>query len=159
MKTSPMRLLAMLLLFLTAFASHAGDVKESRDVEGARETVTSLVNAWNEHDMNAFANLFAEDADYVNIEGTRWRGRSAIKDAHTFVHSTIFKHSHLTVDDTTFKQLSPDVIVARSTWRLEGQTTMKGEPVPSRTGIVTNVMVRSGPKWMIAVTQNTDIVH
>ena len=159
MNTSVMRRLAMLMLTLAVFASPAGYAQESRDMEGARSTITNLVNAWNEHDMNAFANLFVEDADYVNIEGTRWRGRSAIKDAHAFVHSTIFKHSTLTVDDTTFKQLSPDVIVARSTWRLEGQTTMKGEAVPGRTGIVTNVLVRSGPKWMIAVTQNTDIVH
>ena len=94
----------------------------------------------------------------MNIEGTRWRGRAAIRDAHAFVHATIFKQSRLTIDDTTIRQLGGDVIVARSTWRLEGQTTMKGAPVPPRTGILTNVLVRSGSGWKIVVAQNTDIV-
>lgn len=160
MTNSSLRLfIALLIVGFAGLRASVGYAHGSQDVERARLTIASLERAWNEHDMEAFANLFAEDADFVNIEGTRWRGRAAIKDAHAFVHATIFKKSHLTVDDTTVKQLSPDVIVARSTWRLEGQTTMKGEAVPPRAGILTNVLVRSGSNWKIVVTQNTDIVQ
>ncbi|WP_157971443.1 SgcJ/EcaC family oxidoreductase [Dyella sp. C9] len=148
-------LAALALLFMPVI--HADS--NSRDADAARSTITAMERAWNEHDMDAFAKLFAEDADFVNVEGTRWRGRPAIKEATTFVHSTIFKKSRLTVDDTTVRQLGRDVIVTRSTWHLVGQTTMKGDPVPDRTGILTNVLVRSGAGWLISVTQNTDIVR
>lgn len=143
------------MLVLSIPSSYASESEAAGD---ARLLVANIERAWNSHDMDAFANLFTDDADFVNIEGTRWRGRAAIKDAHAFVHKTIFKQNRLTINDTTIKQLSPDVVVARSTWHLEGQTTMKGESVPSRTGILTNVLVRSGSTWKIAVAQNTDIV-
>lgn len=143
------------LLAVSAPSSHAD---ESEAAGNVRLLIADFERAWNSHDMDAFASLFTDDADFVNVEGTRWLGRSAIKDAHAFVHKTILRQSRLTIVDTTIRQLSPDVIVARSNWRLEGQTTMKGEPVPGRTGILTHVLVRSGSSWRIAVTQNTDIV-
>ncbi|WP_430389913.1 SgcJ/EcaC family oxidoreductase [Dyella sp. 20L07] len=159
MNKSSRRLLVMLLAILSTLSIPFAHAEDAPDAAAARATVSDIERAWNQHDMDAFANLFAEDADFVNIEGTRWRGRAAIKEAHAFVHSTIFKNSHLTVDDTTVRQLSQDVIVTRSVWRLDGQTTMKGATVPGRTGILTNVLVRSGSRWVIAVAQNTDIVH
>ena len=33
-----------------------------------------LVQAWNAHDMKAFASFFADDADFVNVAGLRWKG-------------------------------------------------------------------------------------
>jgi uncharacterized protein (TIGR02246 family) len=159
MNRSSIRLFAMILAVVTVIPAAICHAKGNQDVEDARSTIANLEHAWNTHDMDAFAGQFADDADFVNIEGTRWQGRQAIKDAHAFVHATIFKQSHLTIEDTTIRQLDANVIVARSTWRLEGQTTMKGAAVPSRTGILTNVLVRSGSSWKIAVTQNTDIVN
>lgn len=140
------------LCVLLAPTSHS---RESNAIAGARQTISNFERAWNSHDMALFASLFADDADFVNIEGTRWRGRAAIVDAHTFVHKTIFKQSRLTIDDTTFKQLSPDIVVARTTLHIEGQTTMQGKPVPGRKAILTNVLVHSGSTWKIVVTQNT----
>lgn len=158
MRSTSSHLPALLLVAVLGLAAPASRGQDNESAREARQIVAGIERAWNSHDMEAFASLFADDADFVNIEGTRWRGRAAIKDAHAFVHATIFKQSRLTIDDTTFTPLTPEVVVARSTWRLEGQTTMKGAPVPGRTGILTNVLVRSGAGWKIAVTQNTDIV-
>lgn len=159
MNTLLMRTFALLLVMLAALSAPRSYAQNSQSLGDVRQTIERFAQVWNTHDMDAFADLFAEDADFVNIEGTRWRGRTAIKDAHQFVHKTIFKESRLTIEETTIRQLSQDVVVARSTWRLEGQTTMKGSPVPGRTGILTNVLVRSGSGWKIVVAQNTDIVQ
>lgn len=148
------RLLHLLVAALVACSAHA---QESPDAKDARAAVAGFERAWNQHDMEAFAGLFTEDADFVNIEGTRWRGRTAIKEAHAFVHASIFKQSHLDIVDVTIRQLGPDVIVARATWHLEGQTTMKGAAVPARSGILTTVLTRSGSGWKIDTAQNTDI--
>jgi hypothetical protein len=59
-------------------ASGAG---QNSDQAPIRQTVMRLQEAWNRHDMKAFANLFAEDADFVNVAGAWWKGRAEIEEA------------------------------------------------------------------------------
>jgi uncharacterized protein (TIGR02246 family) len=120
--------------------------------------IGALEAAWNRHDMDSFASLFADDADFVNVRGMRWVGRAAIKEAHVATHSTIFKNSRLRIQETSVRFLKPDVAVARSLWELTGQTTREGNVAPPRRGILTNVLMKVEGKWRIVVTQNTDIV-
>jgi uncharacterized protein (TIGR02246 family) len=35
--------------------------------------VAEVESAWNAHDMERFASLFADDADFVNVRGWWWR--------------------------------------------------------------------------------------
>jgi len=121
-----------------------------------RAIVKEFETAWNRHDMNEFAALFATDADFVNVIGQRWVGRDAIRKAHAANHATIFKTSTLEVGDTTVRFLKPDVAVARSIWTLSGETD-NGRAVPARTGILTHVLVKADGHWLIVVSQNTDI--
>jgi hypothetical protein len=64
-------LLATLLPF-EAFAAE-GDEAAIREVQ-ARQAA-----AWNAHDAVAYANLFTDDGDVVNVLGWWWRGRSTIQ--------------------------------------------------------------------------------
>ena len=131
--------------FVFAFACIATSLSHAQgDPQDARAVVRAFEQAWNQHDMEALGALFRDDADFVNVEGSRWHGRTAIQEAHAFAHGTIFKQSRLTFDDSTAIQLGTDVVVTRSAWRLEGQVTMKGAPVPPRAGILTLVLVRAG---------------
>ena len=41
--------------------------------------VTTVVDAWNRHDMKAYSALFTEDADFVNVVGMHFRGRPRSK--------------------------------------------------------------------------------
>ena len=61
--------------------------------------VQAFAECWNRHDMNAFAELFAADAEFVNVVGLWWRGREEIKKAHEVTHATMFKNSRLTIAD------------------------------------------------------------
>lgn len=133
-------------------AAHAGEEEAVTAVVGAFE------DAWNRHDMDSLASLFADDADFVNVRGMRWIGRAAIKEAHVATHATIFKNSRLRMQETSVRFLKPDVAVARSLWELTGQTTREGNVAPPRRGILTNVLMKVEGKWRIVVTQNTDIV-
>ena len=125
---------------------------------GVRAIVNEFEVAWNHHDMDALAMLFANDADFVNVIGRRWVGREAIKKAHAASHATIFKMSTLKIGDTTVRFLKPDVAVARSVWALSGMTSENGQVAPTRTGILTHVLIRADGHWLIVETQNTDIV-
>ena len=146
---------ALLTLGLTS-ASVAAQ-KQLHDEAGVNAVVHEFEDAWNHHDMDAFARLFAIDADFVNVIGMRWVGRDAIKEHHAASHATIFKSSTLKIGDTSLRFLKADVATARSVWTLSGITSESGQLAPTRTGILTHVLVRIDGHWLIALTQNTDI--
>jgi uncharacterized protein (TIGR02246 family) len=133
--------------------------QQAYDEVGVRAVVRGFEDAWNRHDMEAFAKLFATDADFVNVFGARWIGREVIKQHHAGVHATIFRASLLRVGDTTVRFLTPDAATARSVWQLAGLSSKDGKPAPTRTGILTHVLERIDGHWLIALSQNTDIVE
>jgi uncharacterized protein (TIGR02246 family) len=120
--------------------------------------VQAVIGAWNRHDMDAFAEQFYDDADFVNVRGVRWIGRRAIKEAHAASHSTIFKNSHLSLRESSVRLLRPEVAVARSITIVTGQTGPSGQTLPPRSTMLTLITVNDGGRWKIAVAQNTDIV-
>jgi uncharacterized protein (TIGR02246 family) len=146
---------ALLSLGLTS-ASVAVE-KQINDDVGVNAVVHGFEDAWNRHDMDAFAMLFATDADFVNVIGMRWVGRDAIKQHHAASHATMFKTSTLKIEDTTVRFLKADVATARSVWTLSGITSATGQLAPMRTGILTHVLERLDGHWLIVLTQNTDI--
>jgi uncharacterized protein (TIGR02246 family) len=108
--------------------------------------------------MDAFANLFSEDADFVNVRGVRWIGRGEIKKAHAAAHATIFSKSQLSVvGEISVRFLKPDVAVARSITEVKGQVDNAGGTLPPRDALLTLVLVRQDAKWTIVVAQNTNI--
>ena len=149
------RIGALMIMGVTS-ASVATD-KQINDEAGVNAVVHGFEDAWNRHDMDAFAMLFATDADFVNVIGMRWVGRDAIKQHHAASHATIFKSSTLKIGDTTLRFLKTDVATARSVWTLSGITSASGQLVPTRTGILTHVLARIDGHWLIVLSQNTDI--
>ena len=146
---------ALLIIGVTS-ASVAMD-KQINDEAGVNAVVHGFEDAWNHHDMDAFAILFATDADFVNVVGMRWVGRDSIKQHHAASHATIFKSSTLTIGETTLRFLKADVATARSVWTLSGITSESGQLAPTRTGVLTHVLARIDGHWLIVLTQNTDI--
>lgn len=137
-------------------ASVAAD-KQINDEVGVNAVVRGFEDAWNRHDMGAFAMLFSTDADFVNVVGMRWVGRDAIKEHHAASHATIFKSSTLKLGATTVHFLKADVATARSVWTLSGISSETGQLASTRTGILTHVLERIDGHWLIVLTQNTDI--
>ena len=52
--------------------------------------VYDFEDAWNRHDMTAFAALFHDDADWVHWRGGTVVRRQAIHDGHKSVHDTYY---------------------------------------------------------------------
>jgi uncharacterized protein (TIGR02246 family) len=148
--------LGALLCLGVPSAAVAAD-KQINDEVGVHAVVRGFEDAWNRHDMDAFAMLFSTDADFVNVIGMRWVGRDAIKQHHAASHATIFRSSTLKIGDTTVHFLKADVATARSVWTLSGITSETGQLAPTRTGILTHVLKRIDGHWLIVLTQNTDI--
>jgi uncharacterized protein (TIGR02246 family) len=146
-----------------SWADWAGSGKERDEMEEHRRKIEEVVRAfaehWNQHDMEAFARLFAEDAEFVNVVGMWWTGREEIKRAHETTHASIFKKSHLKIDEIKVRFVRPEVAVARSRWELTGHVGPGGEALPARRGVLMNLIVPHDGQWTIIDSQNTDIVE
>jgi len=65
-----------------------------RDVVGPQQAA-----AWNKHDAKAYAALFTEDGDCVNVVGWWWKSRAEIEQKLTDAYLFVFKESVLTIKD------------------------------------------------------------
>src|SRR5436190_17699893 len=80
--------LALLVIALPQVAlsdSSEEDTKAVRDLEKRQE------EAWNRHDPKAYASLFSEDGDSVNVVGWWWKGRAESEKKRTAAYSYVFQ--------------------------------------------------------------------
>jgi hypothetical protein len=73
------------------------------------------------------------------------------------IHAARLKTSLLTALETEIRFLRPDVALIHVHWELTGQAGPDGAVLPTRQGILSHVVVKTGGKWRITSTQNTDI--
>jgi uncharacterized protein (TIGR02246 family) len=142
------------VMMTTVSQGVATDPHERAAIEAVADAFT---DSWNRHDMQAFAALYAEDADFVNVYGLWWKGRDEIRVAHEETHVSLFSRSHLAHDFHEVRMLTPDLAICRTTWRLTGVCDRSLRPMPDRRGRLMHVLQRRSGRWQIVATQNTDI--
>ncbi|MER9051563.1 SgcJ/EcaC family oxidoreductase [Mesorhizobium sp. M0923] len=119
---------------------------------------TAFANAWNRHDMDEFASLFASDTNFANVVGVWWKNRSEIEAAHRATHDTMFRDSRLEGDISSVVELAPGLASVHYTWTLTGAFAPDGSPAGVRKGILLLIVQEGQSGWRIKVAQNTDIV-
>jgi uncharacterized protein (TIGR02246 family) len=127
---------------------------EARDAADIRAVQARQAETWNRHDAKAYAALFTEDADVVNIVGWRWKGRAQLEARMTAAFAYVFRESTLTVTDVETRFLAPEIAIAHVRWTMTGARMPPGMPEP-RQGIQTLTMVKKAGQWRIAAFQNT----
>ena len=126
------------------------------DEQNLREIVRGLEAAWNRGDSVAWAEFFAEDADFIHILGGYFNGRTTIEHGHRAIFDTIYKGStnKFTVNRVRF--ISPDVAIVFLIAELK--VAREGLPpvVHARPTLVTK---REPECWKIIAFQNTLITE
>jgi uncharacterized protein (TIGR02246 family) len=151
-------MLAILCTGLTVSASAAAAQTDSRAADEAeiRAVVTRQGDAWSRHDAAAYAALFTEDCNVVNVLGWWWKGRAELQTKLTAAFAFVFRESQLTMTDVEVHFLAPDVAVAHAHWTMTGaKNPASGASQPSA-GIQTLVLTRNAGHWLIADFQNTN---
>jgi uncharacterized protein (TIGR02246 family) len=127
--------------------------------DGVKQVVESFADAWNRHDMDAFSQLFDDDAEFVNVVGLWWKGKNEIRHAHEYAHSTIFKNSELTIREQSTRFPIEGIAISRAKWRLEGHVSPDGSLLPPRTVVMLIVLRESDGHWLIIDSQNTEEIE
>ena len=152
------KLAALSLLTLAIFLPRTAscDPREQDQIQ-IRQVETKQAAAWNAHDAKAYAGLFTEDGDCVNVLGWWWKGRAEIEQKLTDAYAFVFRESVLTIKDVTVKFMGPDTAVAHVRWTMTGARTPQGISPPQE-GIQTQMLQKQAGQWLIAVFQNTNSI-
>jgi uncharacterized protein (TIGR02246 family) len=140
----------LLMLGFSGQAMHAPSNNHASDEAAMRESVKQLETGWNTKSGALFAKPFAEDADYVVINGRYIQGRAGIESAHQRIFDTIYKDTSLTLTVKQIRFLRPDVAVVHVEGRRTGATTQDA--------MLTLTMTKEKQGWVIAAFQNTAVV-
>jgi uncharacterized protein (TIGR02246 family) len=143
-------LVFMLLACVTAAGARAASADGAAEDEAAvRASVKQMEEGWNKKSGVLFARPFADDADYVVINGLHLRGRAAIEQGHQRIFDTIFKQSALSLTVKQVRFLRPDVAIVH---------VNAANQIPGREetrAVITLVMSKEKGVWQIAAFQNT----
>src|ERR1044072_4507117 len=97
-----MKTLVFVTLLMMGFSGPVITDIHATDEAAMRESVKQLETGWNTKSGALFAKPFAEDADYVVINGNYIKGRAVIESQHQRIFDTIYKATNLTL---TVKQI------------------------------------------------------
>jgi uncharacterized protein (TIGR02246 family) len=152
------KLLTTLTIFTLSVIAAAHQARAmnigAEDEAAIRENVQLLESGWNTGSGTLFAKPFAEDADYVVINGMYLKGQAAIQKAHQQIFDTIFKDTTVSLSIKQIRFLRSDVALVHAT----GHRPAPNRAEPAHNAIVSMVMTKDKQGWKIAAFQNTQIV-
>jgi uncharacterized protein (TIGR02246 family) len=123
----------------------------SGDEAALRKAQEDFAAAWNNHDAQAMAALWAEDGDWVGPDGNYVQGRQRIEDMLAEAHTGDWASSHLTVKVLGVRFLKPDVGVVNAEQEITGARDFFDNALPNQKVVATSIMVKKDGKWQTAV--------
>jgi hypothetical protein len=159
--------LAVRFLVSTALLGCGLAAATHHDEDGVRNVVNRFAETWNKHDMDALGELFASNADFVQVNGVWWKGRQEIQKNVAFLHGTVpqtsvgvtlpsntygvFSASTYRFDELNVRFITKDVAVAHVVW------TQLGDPrfTEPRRGMLSFVVTWENDRWVLNAAQNT----
>ncbi len=148
-----------ILIFMVIMAAATSAQAQKTDDKSADETmiraqVAQLMNGWNAKNGAEFAKPFAEDADYVVINGMQIKGRAAIDKGHQYIFDTIYKNSTISYEVENIRFLRPDVAIVHVFGTLK---VVDGDKAQTGNARMTLVMTKTAGRWEIVAFQNTQV--
>lgn len=147
-----MKILVTLALVTLFAVTASAQNNHAADESALRDAVKQLETGWNTKSGATFAKPFAEDADYVVINGNYIKGRAIIESQHQRIFDTIFKDTTLKLDVQQIRFLRPDVAVVH----VKGYRSSTTDAL-NQGALITLFMTKEKQGWTIAAFQNTAI--
>lgn len=140
------------LLFVTMTTK--AQTGTAADDAAIKVLVKFMEDGWTKKDGNHFATPFAENADYVVVNGMLLKGKQAIAAGHQQIFNTFYKETFIKATVETIRYVRPDVAVAICNAAMTG--TSNGQPVDTKAKI-TLVIEKTAAGWQIVSFQNTQV--
>lgn len=128
-----------------------------QDEATIRAIIAGLAACWNAGDGSGYGAHFAEDADFVVIDGRHVRGRAAIAAGHQQIFDTIYRGSRIAMAVESVRLVRPDVAIVHVRAHLKLQP-QQGETPGENLVRSTWILTETDGGWQVVAFQNTAIV-
>ena len=129
-----------------------------KDDEAIHTIVRQWATAWNCGNMAAAAELFCDDADFVNVAGSHWHGRQQIEAEHAQLHRSHLKGSVCSQLTVGVQHIAQNTALVHIRRLMTGDHNPDGTPRKPRQGVMSWVMLRdTAGRWLIRSAHNTDV--
>lgn len=125
-------------------------------IERPEDLPRAFADAWNAHDMDAFAALFHDDASFVNRFGRYVRGVKEIVAMHRPIHETVYRDSTLANELVNIIPLGPDATVLHFWSRLTTGPAHPAGPHAVDT-LILAVLARRDSAWRVQALENVTL--
>ena len=112
------------------------------DEQAIRTVVKAYGASWNRHDMATMAELFSEDAHWVNVVGWHWPGKTSVVTGHEVIHRTFFRRTEIEIGHIDVRLIGPDVAVCIVHLKVEPFTPPDGVARPASENRLSLVLAR-----------------
>ncbi len=117
-------------------------------------------DAWNHHDANAYAELFTQDCNVVNVLGWWWKGRPELAKKLGDAFAFVFAESTLAISAVDVRFPAPTIAIAHVRWTMTGARNPTAGPAAHAPmmGIQMQVLSKASGSWLISDFQNTNSI-
>lgn len=138
------------LIFLT-MSTHAQTATDDTEIRGL---VKTMEDGWAKKDGNLFASPFADNADYVVVNGMYLKGKKAIAASHQGIFDSFYKETFIKTEVQSVRFIRPDVAIVHYTGKMTGKSN--GKDVDSD-AIMSLTVEKVNGIWQIDAFQNTGV--
>ncbi len=135
-------------------ATTANAQLKTTDETATKQIVQSMQEGWNTKNGNLFASRFADDCDYVVVNGMYLKSKNTVAMGHQNIFNTFYRETSLELQLKDARYLTDDIVVAHVTARRFGNVNGVYEDVKA---IITLTLQKKNGEWNIAAFQNTEI--
>ena len=122
------------------------------DADALARLVAALAETWNRMDGDAFADLFAEDAVFVDIKANRDNGRDAIAERHRWLFEGVFRGTSIGYDLIDARMIGSGLALGH----IRAHVDTGGGTLET---LATCVFREAGGAWLLLAFHNTEISH
>jgi uncharacterized protein (TIGR02246 family) len=149
----------VLILILCAPGTHSstasGQSSSGGDEEAIRSVISGTTDAFNKHDAKAYARFYAEDAEFINVQGEKIKGAAEIEKRLSTLFATRAKAAVLKTLHITVRFIRSDVAIAHVTGDMSGITGVEGDKVPPHRELSIRILVKENGIWRVTAFHNT----
>ena len=143
------------LIDVSGQATKRRNVPNATDEAAIRALLQRCIEGWNKGSSEAFVAQFAEDSDFVTVNGVHLKGREQNAAHHQQIFDTFFKGTRLWAQVKSVRFLRPDVALMHTAGTILRPGESDASPEPA--SIQTLTVSKKGNEWLIDAFHNAPI--
>lgn len=144
-------LIGVLFALIATSALAAGTEKMTAGTEAAvLKTGEGLFGAWNQHDVKAMLNYWADDATLINPMGRVAHGKAEIEKIFSDEQTTVFRSSTAKLlNMKVTRELGPTLALCDGEMTVDGAVGPDGAAMPQMKIHLAVLMAKEGSAWVL----------